>query len=393
MPRRSAGLRGWIVPAWTARLPRRRAALGFGSSAAPGLGYVLTGVALGPRGLGILSADVLGSLDAVISVALAALGVLVGFGLGDMARRRAGGLLASATVEATITIAVVAGAMLVLLPQWEIPLPIDARVFAVLLGLCTCASAALRVDGRDDDATRNAARIAELDDLPLIVLGGVTVAAIGGQSGAAVDVLLTLAAAVMVAIAAWLLVGRTRDEAEHGVFVAGAVVLLAGAARYLGSSPLLAGLAAALVWVRAPGEAHQRIRDDVRSHQHSFVALLLLLAGASIQWTLALLWVAAPLLLFRLTGKLVAGVATARLAHLPPLLLARALVPPGVVGIALALDLQQVLDGSETLLVSGVVVAAAATELLATLLGLDAPDPAPDAGAGPGTGAVPGEVA
>jgi hypothetical protein len=355
------------------RLPRRRAALGFGSSATPGLGYVLTGVALGPQGFGILSAEVLNNLDAVIAVALAALGVLVGFGLGDMARRRAGGLLASATIEVAITMAIVTTTMLVLLPRWAMPLPIDARVFAVLLGLCACASAAFRVDGTADDATRNAARIAELDDLPLIVVGGVTVAAIGGQPGALVDVVLTLAAAGMVAAAAWLLVGRTRDEAEHGVFVAGAVVLLAGAAAYLGSSPLLAGLVAALVWVRAPGDAHQRIRNDVRGHQHSFVALLLLLAGASIQWTLALLWVAAPLLLFRLTGKLAAGAATARLAGLPPLLLARALVPPGVVGIALALDLQQVLRSNDTLLVSGVVVAAVASEVLATALGLDAP--------------------
>ena len=370
-----ARLRGRIVPVWMTRLPRRRAALGLGSSAAPGLGYVLTGVAIGPQGLGLLSADVLGNLDAVVAVALAALGVLVGFGLDDMARRRAGGLLVSATVEVAISIAVVAGTMLILLPRWEMPLPIDARVFAVLLGLCACASAALRVDGTADDDTRNAARIAELDDLPIIVLGGLTVAAIGGQPGAAVDVLLTLASAVMVAAAAWLLVGRTRDEAEHGVFVAGAVVLLAGAAAYLGSSPLLAGLVAALVWVRAPGDAHQRIRDDVRSHQHSFVALLLLLAGASIQWTVALLWVAAPLLLFRLTGKLAAGALTARLAGLPPLLLARALVPPGVVGIALALDLQQVLGSDDTLLVSGVVVAAVVSEVLATALGLDAAEP------------------
>ena len=122
----------------------------------------------------------------------------------------------------------------------------------------------------------------------------------------------------------------------------------------------------------APGHVDARIGNDLKSHQHSLLALLLIVAGASIQWTIALLWVAASLLLFRLTGKLVAGAVTARVAKLPPHQLARALVPPGVIGIALALNLQQVFDASDTLLLSAVTVAAVLSEALANMLGLDA---------------------
>ena len=370
MPSSRAG--AWRLPRWPPRLPRQRAALGFGSSATPPVTYVLVGIAIGPQGIGLLSSEALGNLDALVSIALAALGVLIGFGLGAMARRQAGGLLVSATIEATITIAVVVGALLVLLSRWGLPLPIDVRVFAAMLGLCACASAARRVDKAAGTEASRAARIAELDDLPLVVLGGFTVAVLGGQAGAGLDLLLTVGAALMVAAAGWLLVGRARNEAEHGVFVAGAIVLLAGTGAYLDSSPLLGGLVAALVWVWAPGHVDARIGNDLKSHQHSLLALLLIVAGASIQWTIALLWVAASLLLFRLTGKLVAGAVTARVAKLPPHQLARALVPPGVIGIALALNLQQVFDASDTLLLSAVTVAAVLSEALANMLGLDA---------------------
>ena len=69
------------------------------------------------------------------------------------------------------------------------------------------------------------------------------------------------------------------------------------------------GTVAALVWVWAPGGADRLISDDLRKLQHPLVALLLIIAGAAVQLTELLLWVAAPLVLLRLTGKVLASAA------------------------------------------------------------------------------------
>jgi hypothetical protein len=62
--------------------PRHRVALGLSPSSVTGLFLLPAGVAVGPNGLGFLSPSVLSYLDPAIPVALAALGVLVGLGLG-----------------------------------------------------------------------------------------------------------------------------------------------------------------------------------------------------------------------------------------------------------------------------------------------------------------------
>ena len=345
--------------------------LGLGSSATPVAAYVAFGVVLGPRFLGVLSADVLSHLDAVVSVALAVFGLFAGFGLGAMSRRKSAGLLVGATVEATLTMAVVAVTMFVLVRRWVVPLPLDAGTFAILLGLCACASGAVRVSKSARAQIRQAVRIAELDDVPLILLGSFAVALVSSSGATVAHLLMTAAGATMVAIAAWLLVGRARTDAEHGVFVTGAIVLLGGIGASLGTSPLLKGLVAALIWQRAPGSVDAIIQSDLRKLQHPFVALLFIVAGAAVQWTLALLWIAAPLLLFRLTGKLVAAAVTARLTGVPAVLLSAVLVPPSAIGIALALNIQQVIGDRETLLLSAVTLAATVSELLATTMELD----------------------
>lgn len=109
------------------------------------------------------------------------------------------------------------------------------------------------------------------------------------------------------------------------------------------------------------------IASDLRKLQHPLVALLLIIAGAPIQWQYVLLWIAAPLVLLRIIGKLVASLAVARLADVPAGLLAAVLLPPGVLGVALALNVQQSFATDDMLLVSGVMVAAAVSELLSVL--------------------------
>jgi hypothetical protein len=237
------------------------------------------------------------------------------------------------------------------------------------LGVCSSASAATR-PGEGPGPGRIAAAIGDLDDLPLILLGTLLVAAASGRPVTS-TILITTAASLLTGAAGWLLFERDDSEAQRGVFVAGTVLLLGGIAAYSGTSPLLSGCVAALFWHRAAGAADRIIADDIGKLQHPLVALLLVVAGASIEWSLALAWIAGPLVLLRMLGKLLGSGAAARVTGVPAGFLVTVLLPPGVLGIALALNLYQVLDAAGSLLLSGVTVAAVVSELVSALVPVD----------------------
>jgi len=356
-----AGGHGWL------RLPRRRPMLGVRAIAAPAFVFLLLGAALGPRGLGLLSPAALGHLDIVISVALAMIGVFVGLSVSVKGSDPAGSSIAAGAMSAAVTIVTVTGGLYFLVGRWGVALAIDPLALACVLGICSSVSAAVHVAGDAPEELRRAARLADLDDVPLIVLGVTAVAMLAGGS-AAERLLLTALAGAAIGFAGWLLFERASDAAERGVFVTGAILLLAGAASYLGTSPLLSGCVAALVWVRAPGVADRITSEDLSVLQHPLVVLLLLVAGALIEWSAAVLWLAAALVLLRLVGKLLASLAIARVARISPALLASVLLPPGIMGIALALNVRQVLAAEDNVIVPAVTVAAVATEILAAFL-------------------------
>jgi hypothetical protein len=345
----------------------RRPMLGVRAIAAPASLFLLLGAALGPHGLGLLSASALGHLDIVISVALAMIGVFAGLSISAADTRATRESLSIGAVSSAVTILTVTGGVYLLATRWGIALPLDALALAAVLGICSSVSAAVNVGREAPDEVRRAARLADDDDVPLIVLGVTAVALIAG--GSAVErLLLTAASGAAIGLAGWLLFERATDTAERGVFMTGSILLLAGAGAYLGTSPLLSGFVAALVWVRAPGVADRITADDLRVLQHPLVVLLLLVAGALVEWSAPVLWMAAALVLLRLMGKLAASLAIARIARIPPGLLAGVLLPPGIMGIALALNVRQVLAGDDGLIVPAVTVAAAVSEGIAAFL-------------------------
>jgi hypothetical protein len=139
---------------------------------------------------------------------------------------------------------------------------------------------------------------------------------------------------------------------------------------YLGTSPLLSGCIAAVVWVRAPGAADRITAADLGALQHPMVSLLLIFAGALIEWNAVVLWVAGSVVILRLLGKLLASVAVAPMARVSPALLATVLLPPGVMGIALALNARQVVGSDIGGIVAVVTIAAGTSELVAAFLPL-----------------------
>ena len=352
-------------------LPRRRPVFGVGSTIAPSIIFVACGVLIGPSGANLMSVRVLDRLDMLVSVALSVLGVFIGLGLTTIPRESARHTLAGAAVGAVLSMLIVAGGLSLLVSAWGLPLPMPAVLLAGIVGICASASAAGH-RGRSPMQQR-AAHLADVDDVPLVLLGTVAVAVLagGGAESVVLRLALTLAAGVGIGIAGWLLFERAAGPAERGVFVTGAVLLVAGAGAYLGTSPLLAGSIAALVWARAPGMADRIGAADLRVLQHPLLAVLLIVAGALIEWSPAVVWMASALVLLRLVGKLLASFALAPMLHVRPALLASAMLPPGVLGIALALNVRQVLGGDAGVIVAAVTVAAVAAELVAMFLPAD----------------------
>lgn len=220
-------------PSW---LPRRHLALGVRPSIAPGVGFIAIGVLLGPAVSSVISDAALRELDLVASVSLAILGVFVGLGTSKVPPHLVRTATLGAAIGASVAVAVTAVGMLLLAFAWRLHLPVHPLVFALLMGLCSSASAATSTP--DPEGNPLSRYLADLDDVPLVVFGTVANALLGsGDFGSvAARLMTTILAGAAVGIAGWLLFERARGPAERGVFVAGAVILLAG----VGSLALIA---------------------------------------------------------------------------------------------------------------------------------------------------------
>lgn len=345
---------------------RRRPAHGARATAAPTLLFVLLGAAVGPMGFNLLTRTALSHLESATWVALAVMGVFIGLGLAAVTADSARRPIASSALIALITIPIVAVGLYALAGQSRIPVPGNALVGSMLIGLCASVSAALQTTARSTVEIRHAARLADLDDVPLLVFGVAIVAALAGGS-VLLRLLATVAAGGAIGLAGWLLFERA-DDSERGVFVTAAVLLLAGTGAFLGTSPLLSGCLAAVIWVRAPGTADRITARDLRILQHPLVALLLIVAGATAEWNAIVLWITAYVVVLRFAAKLLASVVVARLARVSPALLATVLLQPGVMGIALGLNVVQMLGDDYRWIASTVTASAVASEILAMFL-------------------------
>ena len=343
---------------------QRRAALGLRPVTAPIMLFLPLGILLGPSASGILSANALEHLQFVVSIGLATLGVFIGIAAGREGRP-ALRLFAASGLEAAVTIVIVGGAVLVLLRVWGLPLGLSNGLIALVLGLCASASAAPAVEHEGEPAWQTAGRVADLDDVLPIALGGVVLAmtaATGMQPPGAA--LLTIGIGLTGGLIGWLLVERAEGAAERGLFVLGTLSLLGGAPAYLHLSPLFVGMVAGWLWVVAPGRCDVVIASELRKLQHPLIVLLLIAAGAAVNRTVPGIWLLAPYVVFRIAGKLVGGWVASRVAPVAPSDLGAYLIPPGVIGIAFALNVHQVApDGAEAV-VFAVAVGAIACEVL-----------------------------
>jgi hypothetical protein len=344
-----------------------RIALGLSPTPRPGLVLLPLGLALGPSGLNVLSDTILSYLDPAVSVALATLGVFAGLGL-DLGRPREGRLLTAASVEAGVTILFVGGGLLAIQTPFT-GAGLSPWLIVLLFGVPAAVSSTTAADRRDRTGTL-AARVSDLDDVLPICLSGLVIASLPqGLSAAAVSLTVQAAlAALVIALAGWLLLSQASAEGEQHVFIAGTLLLLGGAAAYLSVSALWIGLAGGLLWGLAGGPARESIDRDLRYLQHPFVVLLLLVAGARLQLSALALAIAAIYLSCRLLGKLMGAWLARRIVEPDlPSDLGRRLVAPGVIAVAAALNVVQADANSDQagILLAVAVLGSLGSELLA----------------------------
>lgn len=353
--------RGWRL--------RSRLALGVSPAPRSGLALLLLGMALGPEGLRILSPSVLSFLDPAVSMALAALGVLVGLDL-KLRRPREHRLLAAASLESGLTVLVVAAGILLAHALSNETAATTPWLLAMVLGICAAPSST-SADESSSSLDARRARIGDLNDVLPIVIGGLALASVHVASPAEVVRLAAAATiiATLIALGGWLLVTQTGSDSEQRVFAIGSLLLLGGSAAYLSLSALFAGLVAGTLWNAAGGPARDRIGRDVRYLQHPLLVLLLVVAGAHLTPSGNLLTLGGVYLVFRVAGKLAGGWLAARVVHPTlPRSLGLDLISPGIVAIAFAMNALQVAGELATTILGTVVVGSLASELLALIL-------------------------
>ena len=348
---------------------RRSVALGVSPGVVPVSAWLVAGFVLGPAALNVLSPDVLAHLDAVVSIALGTLGVFAGLALVPRSRGAAP-LLVAALIESGLCVGIVTGAAAFLLIRWHAPLTSPMLLVAISIGAAAGASGA-GAHEEDRKTGAGAVRVADLDDVLPIVVAAAAMGLVrtGTNLGWAAAIAEPAAIGIVCGVIGWLLFERSSGDAERAVFVLGVLALIGGACAYAGVSPLLAGLCAGLFWGRAPGEADAIVLRDLRRFQHPLIVLVVIVAGAQTILGPLPLFLFVTFVVFRLSGKVIGGAAAARLVPaLAGEVLGAYLVSPGVMGIAIALNLQQVAPADGRAIVSAVAGGALVFELVSAVV-------------------------
>lgn len=358
-----------LAPGWREPAGARARARAWVASQRRSLVLIPLAVASGPHGFGLVREPAVSYLDPLVSLALAALGIYIGFSL-RTAWSGQGRWAAAATIEGSVTaMAVMAGTTALWLAWPEAPAA--TWVFWLLVGSTALASRATSTEPAGLDPSLPG-RLGDFDNVMAIALGAVGLTLTHGPAGAE-DLWRGVAVAGLAASAAaagWLLVGDSPSESEQHAFVAGTLLLVGGAAAYLAESALLAGLLAGLTLGALGGPAADRIARDLRYIEHPLLVLLIVVAGMRVQLSREALALGVVMLGCRTAGKLSGGalaarvLRTSRVSHL-----GLALLSPGVTGTALAMNAVQSAGpaGLPDTLLAATVTGLLASELLSAV--------------------------
>ena len=191
----------------------------------------------------------------------------------------------------------------------------------------------------------------------------------GASAGAVALVVQAAGATVALGAAGWLLLTRASSETEERVFAVSVLLLVGGVADALSLSALLGGLVAGVFWRYAGRQPRDTIGRDVLFVQHPLLMLVLLVAGARADLSPVSLRLAAGYLLLRVAGKLAGGAVARHAAGVnTPHDLGLSLLPPGVFGVAFALNAVTVVGADASVLLATVVAGTIGSEIVARFL-------------------------
>ena len=316
---------------------------------------LLSGAALGPHGLAILTRSALTFLDPAVPVALAvfaSLAVLRGQPIDTPKHLTTAGAIGSA-----ITGVVVAGAFVLIPPAAATTTTLPAwTLMAVALGIAAATSA-----GTDDSI------------LP-IVAGGILLAYLREMTldGALLITLQMIGVAALVAAATWLMLSRASRADEQRVSTFAGALLLGGAADFLSMSALLCGAAAGACWRLSANVVRENILRDLTYVSDSLLALVLILAGAHADYSVPAVAVGAAYAVLRTTGKLGGRWIARRIVPDAPYPAGRQLLIPGAFGVAFALNIVRAFGDAFAPIVTIVVVGTVVSSVMAALSAGDA---------------------
>jgi hypothetical protein len=306
----------------TQRLQRR---LGITQLAVAGLPLIVLGMLTRAPQLGVLSDALLDQLSPIVGIALAGVGIRIGLRLDIphlVSTPRSIAMLA--LVRLALPWVVMAGAGLVAMRLLGIESGDNARNAALLATAATVSSAmaARQLSGvlvtEDISISQRAAQLIELACVIGFLL--ITAYARGRHSTLAPEVWLLNAVglAVVLGTCAALLF---RDPAARGVdapvIAIGSVAMVAGAAMFLGFSPLPIGLLVGMTVGVVAGDRRAELESAFDDYQRLIYGLLLFMLGAvAVPLELSAALVALAFVVARVLGYLVSTPLAVRIARI-----------------------------------------------------------------------------
>lgn len=344
-----------------------------------GAEYLLLGLFLGPEVSGVLTRETLASFVPFMLLSLGWMGTMLGMRLYLPAMVRLRGVFYRVAVaQSLITLALVTGGSVVMF-QWLFGMdPMRALAPALVLGAVATGSASdaveliVRTLGRQSLVVRQVEVAVGLDAVIAIVTLGLVLclnhvaAPELMRSPTAVEwAVITAAIGVIGGTLFHLFLGEERDADRLFISLAGAIVLMTGAAAYLQLSPLLSGLFLGCILAntsRNRAEIHQALARVERP-----LYFVLLLCGGAIWAPSTSAWIVpvAAFLALRFIGKLGGARLAARFNDMLPILgpnWGRALLGQG--GLALAIGFSYLVQPNSVL--PNIVFTAAVASVLLT---------------------------
>lgn len=322
-----------------------------------GIEYLLLGLLLGPQVSGFINANVVGGFAPFLTLALGWIGVSVGaqFYLPEMARL-SGVLVRIAFAEAVLTFALVTAAMAALF-SWIFGLTgMEAASPAAAIGAVATVSSPTGIAlvarrlGSHGPVVRQLQLATAFDALVAIVAFGLLLSIDHALPTRAVRpptptewAVISVAIGVVGGTLFHLFLGNEEKSDRLFIALAGAIILVSGAAAYLRLSPLLPAMLIGLILVNTSRNRGE-IRKVLSVVERPLYFVLLIFAGAAWvpsehAWVLPVV----AFLVVRSAAKVLGAAVATSLNHARPVLgsnWGKALLGQGALAIAIALNYQ-----------------------------------------------------